>query len=68
MRGSQVVAGHQGMPALADVDFNLTPFTVAWEITQACALSCVHCRASAQPNRDSTELTTAEGFALIDDI
>lgn len=68
MHGSQVVAGHQGMPALADVDFNLTPFTVAWEITQACALACVHCRASAQPKRDPRELTTEEGYALIDGI
>ncbi|HEX9017450.1 MAG TPA: TIGR04053 family radical SAM/SPASM domain-containing protein [Chloroflexota bacterium] len=68
MHGSQVVAGHHGMPALADVDFNLTPFTLAWEITQACALACVHCRASAQPKRDPRELTTEEGFALIDGI
>ena len=68
MRGSQVVAGHHGMPSLADVDFNLTPFTVAWEITQACALACVHCRASAQPRRDPRELSTQEGFGLIDQI
>lgn len=68
MQGSQVVAGHQGMPSLADVDFDLTPFTVAWEITQACALACVHCRASAQPKRNPKELTTQEGFELIDGI
>jgi len=68
MRGSQVVAGHQGMPALTDVDFNVTPFTIAWEITQACALACVHCRASARPKRDPRELTTDEGYALIDGI
>lgn len=55
-------------PALADVDFNLTPFTVAWEITRACALACVHCRAEAQPRRDPRELTTAEGYRLIDQL
>lgn len=68
MQGSQVVAGGHGMPALTDVDFDVTPFTVAWEITQACALACVHCRASAQPKRDPRELTTEEGFRLIDQI
>jgi radical SAM protein len=68
MQGSQVVAGHHGMPSLTDIDFDKSPFTVAWEITRACALACVHCRASAQPKRDPRELTTEEGFALIDQI
>ena len=68
MRGSQVVAGSHGVPALADVDFDRAPFTLAWEITQACALACVHCRASAQPRRHPRELTTREGLALIDGI
>ncbi len=68
MRGSQVVAGQHGMPSLAEVDFDRTPFTVAWEITQACGLACVHCRASAQPRRHPRELSTTEGFALMDGI
>src|SRR3972149_875000 len=55
-------------PPVVDVDFNLTPFTVAWEITRACALRCVHCRAEAQPKRDPRELTTEEGLRLIDQI
>ena len=55
-------------PPMADVDFNLTPFTLAWEITRACALRCVHCRAEAQPKRDPRELSTEEGFRLIDQI
>ena len=25
------------------VDFNLTPYVVAWETTRACDLSCTHC-------------------------
>ena len=53
---------------LLDVDFNQTPFTVAWEITRACAYACIHCRAEAQPKRDPRELTTDEGFRLIDDL
>ncbi len=50
------------------VDFDLTPFTVAWEITRACALACVHCRAMAIPRRDPRELSTEEGFRVIDQI
>jgi radical SAM protein len=55
-------------PALPEVDFALTPFTVAWEITRACALACVHCRAEAQPHRDPRELSTEEGLHLIDEL
>jgi len=50
------------------MDFNQSPFTVAWEITRACALACIHCRATAIPRRDPRELTTEEGFRLIDQI
>jgi len=47
------------------VDFALAPFLVIWETTQACALACRHCRASARPGRDPLELTTAEGELLV---
>lgn len=50
------------------VDFNLSPFVVIWENTRACDLACVHCRAAAQPLRNRFELTTEEGFRLIDEI
>ena len=50
----------------AEVDFNQAPFTIAWEITHACAYACKHCRANAQPQRHPLELTTEEGFRLID--
>src|SRR5579884_2977666 len=50
------------------VDFDLTPFTVAWEITRACALACVHCRAEAIPRCDPRELSTEEGFRVIDQV
>jgi AdoMet-dependent heme synthase len=50
------------------VDFDQTPFTVAWEITRACALACIHCRAEAVPHRDPRELTTDEAFGLIDQV
>jgi len=69
MRHSEAAdRGTTPKPPVADVDFNLTPFTVAWEITRACALRCVHCRAEAQPKRDPRELSTEEGLRLIDQI
>jgi AdoMet-dependent heme synthase len=50
------------------VDFDRAPFLVIWEVTRACALACVHCRADAIARRDPRELTTEEGFALIDQV
>jgi len=47
------------------VDFARAPFLVIWEMTQACALACRHCRASATPGRDPLELSTEEGQELI---
>jgi len=37
-------------------------------VTQACDLACVHCRAKAKPWCDPDELTTEEGFKLLDEI
>ncbi|MFC4543648.1 TIGR04053 family radical SAM/SPASM domain-containing protein [Halosolutus amylolyticus] len=42
------------------------PFVLIWELTQACALACDHCRADAKPNRHPDELSTAEGKALLE--
>lgn len=55
-------------PQIQTVDFNERPFIAIWEVTQACDLACVHCRASAQPLRHPEELSTAEGKQLIDQI
>src|SRR5271169_820474 len=41
------------------------PFILIWEVTQACDLACLHCRACAQPQRSLLELTTSEGEDLI---
>jgi radical SAM protein len=56
---------HSGRPLFADVDFQQAPFLVIWETTQACALACRHCRASARPWRDPRELTTSQAHELI---
>jgi radical SAM protein len=50
------------------MDFNQSPLLVIWEATQACDLACAHCRASAQPDRDPDELTTEEGYRLLEEI
>jgi radical SAM protein len=52
---------------MRQVDFDRAPFLVIWETTQACALACRHCRASARPGRDPLELTTAEGRKVVRD-
>jgi AdoMet-dependent heme synthase len=51
---------------MTHADFSKAPFTIAWEVTRACAYACVHCRANAQPKPAPDELTGEEGFRLID--
>jgi radical SAM protein len=51
---------------MAHADFDRAPFTIAWEVTRACAFSCKHCRADAQHQADPDELSTQEGMRLID--
>lgn len=53
---------------MVQADFNLSPFTIAWELTRACAFACRHCRAEAQPQRHPQELSIGEAFALLDNI
>lgn len=55
-------------PNINAIDFDERPYIAIWEVTQACDLACVHCRASAQPDRHPMELTTDEGKGLIDQI
>jgi len=49
-------------------DFDVRPLLVIWEMTQACDLKCMHCRASAQPQRHPRELSAAEAFSLVDQV
>ena len=71
-------AGHQSLSPRAaaerqyhdqrmvEADFSRAPFTIAWEVTRACAYACVHCRADAQHRLDPQELNPEEGLRLID--
>jgi radical SAM protein len=48
--------------------FDQVPLLVIWEVTRSCDLACIHCRASAEAQRHPLELTTAEGFKLLETI
>jgi radical SAM protein with 4Fe4S-binding SPASM domain len=41
---------------------------VVWNVTRRCNLDCLHCYAKGGDGPDGDELTTAEGFALLDDL
>lgn len=45
---------------LPDITFEDAPRVVFWEATKACDLSCKHCRATSDPERDPGELNTEE--------
>ncbi|MDP6662571.1 MAG: TIGR04053 family radical SAM/SPASM domain-containing protein [SAR202 cluster bacterium] len=59
--------GHaRGGPPMVDMDRD--PVVVFWEVTQACALACIHCRAEAQPKRHPLELTDEESMKVLEDL
>lgn len=58
--------GHQH--GSANRDYSQTPLNVYWEMTQACALACRHCRAAAVPEPHPEELSFDEGLRLLDQI
>jgi radical SAM protein len=49
-------------------EYHERPQIVIWELTRACALACVHCRASAIPHRDPNEVSLPEAEALLEEI
>src|SRR6202795_4348848 len=63
-RGPDEIPG----PMFKARDFAIRPLLVIWEMTQACDLKCMHCRASAQPNRNALEFSTSEAFNLVDQV
>ena len=46
-------------------DYARTPLNIYWEMTQACALACRHCRAEACPTAKPGELSFDEGVAFL---
>ena len=57
--------GHGSPPRHGARDYARTPLNIYWEVTQACALACRHCRAEAVPEPHPHELTAEEGLALL---
>ena len=55
-------------PAPFNVDFDVAPLLVIWEVTRACELACRHCRADAINRRHPDELNLEEGKALLSEI
>ncbi len=58
------VHGHAHAPR----DYARTPLNIYWEMTQACALACRHCRAEAIPQPHPNELSLEEGLIFLDQI
>jgi AdoMet-dependent heme synthase len=58
----------RAVSARSSVDFARRPMLVFWETTRACLLACRHCRANATTQAPPGELSTQEGFALIDQV
>jgi radical SAM protein len=46
-------------------DYSKTPLNIYWEMTQACALACKHCRAEAMPDAHPDQLSFNEGVGLL---
>jgi MoaA/NifB/PqqE/SkfB family radical SAM enzyme len=51
--------------SFGDLAFDDHPLLAIWEVTQACDLACVHCRACAKAERDPNELTTDEARKML---
>lgn len=58
-------AGHAPTHRAAAGGYAQNPMLVYWEMTQACALACRHCRAEAVSTPHPRELTHAESRALL---
>jgi len=57
--------GHPHSHGAAHHDYSRNPMLVYWEMTQACALACRHCRAEAVSTAHPDELNRAESMDLL---
>ena len=60
MAGSLHSSGHH-----SPRDYAQTPLNIYWEMTQACALACRHCRAEAVPAAHPEELNHEQSLAFL---
>jgi Fe-coproporphyrin III synthase len=59
---------HGNMPHKTEAAANRRKPIVVWNITRTCNLKCVHCYTDSENKIYQNELTTDEGFRLIDDL
>ncbi|HTA77024.1 MAG TPA: TIGR04053 family radical SAM/SPASM domain-containing protein [bacterium] len=52
-------------PLIPSSRYSDRPYIAIWEVTRACDLACVHCRAKAESNPYPGELTTRQALNLI---
>jgi radical SAM protein len=52
-------------PRHAARDYSRTPLNIYWEMTQACALACRHCRAEAVPHAHPEQLSLDQGIDFL---
>ncbi len=55
-------------PNLPQFRYAERPYIAIWEVTRACDLACVHCRASAESKRYPGELNTQQALNLINQV
>lgn len=63
---STLMTGPRKMPTARD--FAQSPLLVFYEVTRACDLVCLHCRACAQSRPAVDELTTIQSRALLEEL
>ncbi len=56
------------MDPSSTMNSDVRPFMAIWEVSRACDLACLPCRAAAQPRRSALELSTYEGYELIEQV
>ncbi len=70
--GSTSAAQHRERPSRrkrpSQADYDHSPYVAFYEVTRACDLVCLHCRACAQARPDPRELDTQQSFALIEQL
>lgn len=64
MQKKETIHIHQHSSSAA----GFTPRLIFWEMTTACNLKCIHCRACPVDQRSPEDLTTQEGKAILDEI
>jgi MoaA/NifB/PqqE/SkfB family radical SAM enzyme len=55
-------------PHAVSIDYSKQPRRIYWELTRACGLACLHCRAEAIHERLPDELDRDEAFRLLDSL